>query len=68
MFGIVASYHRMQFQGKLMIQTQENGEKPHFGPDLGSLAQIPPISFVGFTSTSNQTLFQAIILCNLMEN
>ena len=21
----------------LMIQTQENGEKPHFGPDLGQL-------------------------------
>ena len=24
----------MQFQGKRMIQTQENGEKPHFGFDL----------------------------------
>ena len=37
MLGIVASYHRMEFQGKLMIQTQENGKKPHFGPDLGPL-------------------------------
>ena len=27
----------MQFQRKLIIQTQENGEKPHFGPDLGPL-------------------------------
>ena len=27
----------MQFQGKLMIQTQENGEKPYFGPNLGPL-------------------------------
>ena len=27
----------MQFQGKNMIQTHENGEKPHFGPDLGHL-------------------------------
>ena len=35
MLDIVASYHRMQFQGKLMIETQENVEKPHFGPDLG---------------------------------
>ena len=25
----------MQFQGKRMIQTQENGEKPHFRSDLG---------------------------------
>ena len=24
----------MQFQGKLMIQTQENVKKPHFGPNL----------------------------------
>ena len=29
------SYHRMQ--EKSMIQTQENGKKPHPGPDLGSL-------------------------------
>ena len=27
----------MQCQGKLMIQTQENSEKLHFGPDLGQL-------------------------------
>ena len=37
MLDIVASYHCMQFQGKRMIQTQENGEKPHFRPNLGSL-------------------------------
>ena len=37
MLDIVAGYHRMQFQGKRVIQTQENGEKPHFGLDLGSL-------------------------------
>ena len=37
MVEIVASYHCMQFQGKLMIQTQENGEKAHFGSDLGPL-------------------------------
>ena len=34
---IVGSYTCMQFQGKRMIQTQENGKKPHFGPDLGLL-------------------------------
>ena len=27
----------MRFPGKPMIQTQENGEKSHFGPDLGLL-------------------------------
>ena len=35
MLDFVASYHCIQFQGKPMIQTQENNEKPHFGPDLG---------------------------------
>ena len=38
MLNIITSYHCMKFQGKRMIQTQENGEKPDFGPDLG-----PPI-------------------------
>ena len=27
----------MQFQGKLIIQTQEIDKKPHFGPALGPL-------------------------------
>ena len=40
MLDIVASYHCIQFQGKLTIQTQENVQKPHFGPDLGLLAEI----------------------------
>ena len=37
MLDIIASYHFMQFQGKRMIQIQENGEKPHFGHDLSPL-------------------------------
>ena len=36
MLDIIASYHCIQYQGKL-IQTQEYGEKSHFGPDLGLL-------------------------------
>ena len=32
MLDIVTSFHCMQFQGRLMIQTQDNGEKTHFGP------------------------------------
>ena len=34
--GIVTSCHCMQFQGKLMTQTQENGKKIHFGSELFS--------------------------------
>ena len=34
MQNIVGRYDCMQFQGKRMIQTRENGKKPHFGPDL----------------------------------
>ena len=37
MLDIVVNYHRTQFHGKRKIQTQENEEKPHFGPDLGHL-------------------------------
>ena len=40
MLGTAASYHRIQFQGKLMIQTQENDEKPHFGSDIGLLDPV----------------------------
>ena len=37
MIDIVKSYSRVQFQGKFMIQTHQNGEKSHFEPDLGVL-------------------------------
>ena len=37
MLNIIASYHRNQFQRKLIIQTQENGKKPQFEPDLGQI-------------------------------
>ena len=37
MLDIAASYYCMQFQGNRMIQTQLNGEKTHFVPDLGPL-------------------------------
>ena len=40
MLDIVASYHRIQFQGKCMIQTQKNGKKPHVGSDLRPLHSI----------------------------
>ena len=34
MVYIVASYHCMQFQGKLINQTWKKGKKPSFGPDF----------------------------------
>ena len=40
MLNIVASYHCIQFQGKLINQTLENGKKPSFGPDFGPFAPI----------------------------
>ena len=43
-----------------MIQSQENGKKPHLEPDLGSLSPNSPLDFFAF--------FQAIILCNLKES
>ena len=37
MLDIVGNYHHIQFQGKRLTQTQENGEKPCFESDLGTL-------------------------------
>ena len=37
MLDIAANYHDIQFQGTRKIQTQENGKKSRFGPDLGQL-------------------------------
>ena len=35
MLDIFLNYHPMQFPGKLMKQTWENGKKFKFGPDFG---------------------------------
>ena len=48
MLDIVASYQCMQFQGKCMIQTQENCIKPYFGPDLDQLAPNLGLSRIFF--------------------
>ena len=59
----------MQFPGKLTNQTSKNDKKPNFGPDFGQYGPnlVPKIFFVDFTSARSQSLFQAIILCNLQE-
>ena len=46
----------MQFQGKLLIQTQENGKKPH-GPDLGLLD----------LNSGRQFFFSKIWLCQSLD-
>ena len=47
MLDIVASYHHIQFQGKLMIQAQENDKKPHFESDLGFIGpKLEPSFFL----------------------
>ena len=43
------SYHCMHFQEKLMIQTQENGQKTHFGPDLGLMGPNSEIHLVNIS-------------------
>ena len=50
MLDIVASYRGMQFQGKLMNQTWENGEKPNFESNFGSFGPNlgPKFFFRGF--------------------
>ena len=65
---IVPSYDPVQFKGKQMNQTWENGEKPSFEPDFGQFVpnQGPQIFFLGFTR--RQTLSQAINVCNFKEN
>ena len=52
MLDIVASYHRIQLQAKPMIQTQENGKKPHFGSDLDLLrSNLGRLMFFYITSS-----------------
>ena len=50
MLDIVASYHCMQFQGKLMNQTWEKGKKFSFRPDFGPFGPYlgPKNLFRGF--------------------
>ena len=49
----LASYHCMQFQGKLINKISENDKKPNFGPDFGSfgIKLGPQNFFVDFSST-----------------
>ena len=60
----------MQFNGKLMKQTWENGEKTNFEPDFGSFG--PNLDHKNFVRELyiNQMLdmLQTFIVCNVKEN
>ena len=54
-----------------MIQTQENGEKPYFGPDLGLLGQNSGRHFFFFQKSgfaSHYISWSAIIMYNIRKN
>ena len=68
MLDIVANYHHIQFQGKCMIQTQENGEKPYFGPDLGPLGTNPGCQFFFKNLASSVTRYHGqLSSCKISE-
>ena len=57
----------MQFQGKLMKQTWENGKKPSFGPDFGAFGPNldPKYFFLRILPQLDlYALLQAIIVSN----
>ena len=61
MLEIVASYYCMQYQRKLMIQTQENSKKPHLGPDLGPLCPNLGHNFFFLNLTSSVTRYHGML-------
>ena len=58
MLDIVESYPCVQFQGKLIIQTQENDNKPHFRPDLGPLDPHGQLSLCTISEETNDPIFE----------
>ena len=40
--GTIPTYHYVQSQVKLMIQSRENGQKPQFGQFFDERSQISP--------------------------
>ena len=69
MLGIVASYPSMEFLGKLMNLTYENGNKCSFGPDFGFFGRnLVSKNFLSFISTRCDALLQAIIVWNFRES
>ena len=67
MLDIVTSCHCIQFQGKLIIRTQENGKKPHFGPDLVLLGSNSGSQIFFKNLASSVTRYHGQLLCTISE-
>ena len=69
MLDTVAGYNRTQFQGKIKIQTQENGEKPHFVLDLGPLDPNLGHHFFFFKNQASSVsrYHGQLLLCTISE-
>ena len=66
---IVASYHCMQYQGKLMNQIWENGKKPSFGTNFGPFGlNLGPKYFFHKFYLYCMLLLQSIVVCNFKES
>ena len=69
MLDIVANYHCMQFQGKLMNQTSENVQKLSFGPDFDPFGTNSgcQIFFVQKSGSVSQWISWSAITCTILE-
>ena len=68
MLDIVATSYWMQFQGNLMIQTRENGEKPHFGSHLDPWAKNQASKFFFKNLASSVTRYHGqLSSCTMSE-
>ena len=68
MLDIVASYHCMQFQGNLMIQTQVNDKKTLFEPDLVPLGSKLGQEFLFYFVFQKSGFIMHIIRKKLISN
>ena len=62
-----SSYHCMQFQGKLICQTWENGKKPSFGPNYVPFGPNLGTNFF-FQKSSLVARWSSIIMYNIGKN
>ena len=62
MLDIVANYHCVQFQGKLMNQTSENGKKPSFGPNFGPFGPNRGSNYFFFNMALSVTRYHGSLL------
>ena len=69
MLGIVADYHRMKFNGKLMIQTQENSKKNSFWAGFRPVGPKfwPPIYFFKNLALSVTRYHGQLSSCTISE-